>query len=121
MIIASKEAPLNPLDDAPDFEADHDYDLIVEYLDEIGEIDMRSECAELCNDAFMLRAFLAMRDFEFDLLAEVCLPAAVYAKSLKEQLLIKLRNTNIRNKEIAHANGFSAIDDDAEYVEVASE
>ena len=99
MIIASNEAPLNPPDDAPEFEADHDDDLIAAYLNEVCELDMRSECAEMCNDADMIRAFLNMDQWQFDALARVCLPAAVYAQSIKSLMLINLRAANIDSKD----------------------
>ena len=103
MIIASKEAPLNPLDDAPEFEARPDHELIADYLASRDEISLSADACETVDDEQMLRDAFFLSQDQFDAISKISLPTALYLQSWKDLTLIELRKQDIQDQDTEYA------------------
>ena len=103
MIIASKEAPLNPLDDAPEFKAQPDVDLIEGYLQHTNGHDISDDAVQCANDYSMLAAMLRLDSEQLDAMSKISLPIAVFAQTWRDQKLILLRASDVSNQDTEYA------------------
>ena len=93
------ELSLCPPDEAPDFSAADDADLISNYLAKTDNHDISDHACQIVYDTDMLKAFLSMTQAQFDALAAISLPVAIYGQTWRDQKLAQLRIDDVSDQD----------------------
>ena len=93
------ELSLCPPDGAPTFYAGDDADLISNYLATTDNHDISDHACRIVYDTDMLKAFLSMTQDQFDALAAISLPVAIYGQTWRDQKIAQLRKDDVSDQD----------------------